>query len=328
VDISTHDRHLPDQPTPEDDGAAAIRWAGLLTGISGNASDPETLRNEFLAWWDTAARPQVEMLSTPTQLFPENFLTTRVWSRFGFFRAHLLAMRSVVERIRSEPDFVAQGVAQIAGQFSFDEARARDWVAILNSITGLKLWLPFLTPAREYVVTSFWSRDPQVDALRTKLANALEEPHRFFTPEARAEFDRDFLEFRRSYTELYRSAHEEINSLLESDDLTSALRNLERLAGLEHSTRNSLSRIRLFAAGALPKSCKLPVAKILQTSPRCYCNFNPAEKERLLFVADRFRQLVEDARGHAAPTSLARQANSPVSELVSGSQSQSLSNNK
>jgi hypothetical protein len=56
---------------------------------------------------------------------------------------------------------------------------------------------------------------------------------------------------------------------------STALRNLELLSNLYYTDKSHLNRVRIIGKWLQGNQCQLPVAKILNHYPRCYCNFNP-----------------------------------------------------
>jgi hypothetical protein len=72
-----------------------------------------------------------------------------------------------------------------------------------------------------------------------------------------------------------------------------ALRNLELLSRLHHADKSIANRVHIIARWIQGNQCALPVRKILERSPRCYCNFNPASDSLLDMAADRINGLVE-----------------------------------
>jgi hypothetical protein len=59
-----------------------------------------------------------------------------------------------------------------------------------------------------------------------------------------------------------------------------ALHNLDLLSGLQYTDKSYLNRVKLLARWIQHNQCPLPLDQILETYPRCYCNFNPGSHQQ------------------------------------------------
>ena len=58
------------------------------------------------------------------------------------------------------------------------------------------------------------------------------------------------------------------------------MRNLDLLSGLQYTDKSYLNHVKLLAKWIQRNQCSLPVRQILESYPRCYCNFNPSSHQQ------------------------------------------------
>ncbi len=73
-----------------------------------------------------------------------------------------------------------------------------------------------------------------------------------------------------------------------------ALQNLELLSDLLYTDKSYLNKVRILGKWILHSQCLLPVRRILERYPRCYCNFNPAGNRELTESAAQINSLIEE----------------------------------
>jgi hypothetical protein len=161
-------------------------------------------------------------------------------------------------------------------------------------------WLPAFHHARDYLLSSFPLRQEHVDTLRTSLVRSVRDPYPFLEAATRNRFDENFLEFKKIYTENYRSMHEAMRNAVrdvkkeESSVDTVALKNLELLSRIQYTDKSYLNRINILATWIKSNQCTLPVAEILRHYPRCYCNFNPCMIRQPAAPAEQIKSIIRE----------------------------------
>jgi hypothetical protein len=256
-----------------------MHWAALITGDmrlrTGNVADAEERLNE---WWIKS----VVGLSAKLPDFPEVFRTTRFWNEIKHVEGPLSALRNVFQSLRSRTLSVSEAMDIVGRNFGWDPERLQKWKQRLEGLEGLLLWLSAFMHAREYLCAAFPLDRENPDRLRESLLQSMEDPSRFLEVEARSEFERRFLEFRKSYTDIYYLLHEDTLHAMRGPKKDEVkidpvlLRNLDLLSGLQYTDKSYLNRVKLMAKWMQRNQCNLPLRQILEHYPRCYCNFNPS----------------------------------------------------
>jgi hypothetical protein len=140
--------------------------------------------------------------------------------------------------------------------------------------------MPSFLYAQDYLRAAFPLGQDNLDRVRDALLQSLEEPYGFLESTRRDEFDAGFFEFKRTYVECYCTLHENSFQLTSENNENSkiepiALRNLDLLTGLQYTDKIYLNRVNILAKWVQRNKCSLPIRKIMERYPRCYCNFNP-----------------------------------------------------
>jgi hypothetical protein len=274
-----------------------LYWSALLAGRPEvRESKLEQARDHLIAWWTNSA----EKISAKTPELPESFMTTHVGREIKFVEAALLGMRPVFQNLRSGAVSLREAVNQVGLGFSWDESRFIKWRQALDNLAGLILWLPAFIHAQEYLRAAFPLGQERLDRLCEELIQSIDEPHQFLETKARNEFDEKFLEFKKGYMDCYYSLHEDALHValdLKNDESgvdPAALRNLELLSGLQYTDKSYLNRVNVLARWVQHNQCSLPLRRILERYPRCYCNFNPSANRQPAGLASQINSVIQE----------------------------------
>jgi hypothetical protein len=265
----------PAQTTGE---SKARHWAALLTGNAALRECSIGSAQEHLMQWLLHSSDGV-----PKDLsdFPEAFQTARFWSYIKTIENPLRFLKTVYRSLQSVDFSFFEAIDRVGRNFGWEEERLLRWKQELENIAAMLHWLPEFKRSCEYIRVSFPLGRQNPDQLREFLLQIIDEPHRFLESRDRNEFDKRFLEFKKSYIDAYFLLHEDalhVMSGLKKDELkidAVALRNLDLLSGLQHTDKIYLNRVKLLARWIQHNQCHLPLDQILEIYPRCYCNFNP-----------------------------------------------------
>ncbi len=266
----------------------ALSCASYLTGIDElRHMTLEEAELRFREWWVSGPAANCVLLVEKLDFLPESFMTVHFHNRTRPFANRLATLTVTIERLwKNDVSFVG-AMSRIAGECMPGQEPGMPWQNSVDELAALMRWLPAFEHACDYVRSAFPSGDPDIDRVRASLLASIEKPDRFLAADERDSFDRSFLEFKSHYAEAYARAHEQtvamiVGSVAEATGLdTTALRNLEILSGFAQADRTSLERVRAIAAWLRNHHCNLPVRRILDRYPRCYCNFLPGADLRL-----------------------------------------------
>jgi hypothetical protein len=253
----------------------ALRWAELLAGRPEiRDGSVEHARAQLIEWMDS-----VEDFFKKLPEFPKAFSTTRFGRDLNSIKAIVQILKPVLYSLRTSALTFREAMDHIARNFAWEEARLLKWRQSLDNLGGLARWMPAFVHSQDYLRTAFpLGREP-IDRMRNTLLQSLEESHQFLESKARNDFDVGFLEFKMNYVDCYGSLHENSFQLNSENEETRidpiALRNLDLLSGLQHTDKIYLNRVNILAKWIQRNKCSLPVRKILERYPRCYCNFSP-----------------------------------------------------
>jgi hypothetical protein len=184
--------------------------------------------------------------------------------------------------------------------FGNDKRQLEAWKTLEANLQALIRWMPEFRVWREYILTAFPVSTGELDALRRHLLEIMNQPHLFLQSAERDSFERSFMTFKAGYTEYYCSLHEKALQVVggaETQDSKvdgAALRTLELLSGIRQTSQSYLQRVRAIGKWLQRNQCTLPVREILDTHPRCYCNFNPDGNRHLTQAADQINSIVQD----------------------------------
>ncbi len=279
---------LPHQKSAEDE---ALNWAALLSGL-------DELRNlEFAAadrrlraWWTSTFEHEAAALSDKLHPLPEILSTTRLWKAARAYEETLALIRPTMLRWLSGEITLANAMAQLRRDLGEDTEILRSWRRSFDNLGALVRWLPSFEHSAEYVTDAFSLGPGELDDLRLRLLQWVEEPQCFLEADHREAFDLAFKEFKELYVRLYSSLHEEALNVVGGADGKEAkvdpvaLRNLEILSGLRFTDQSYLHRVRIIGKWLQRSQCLLPIREILDRQARCLCSFNP-EKDRHLTQA-------------------------------------------
>jgi hypothetical protein len=264
------------------DEQAARTWAVLLTGDSRlQESCAESAREQLTDWLSNSAEGTLVSIS----IFPEAFQTTRFWSEIKAVESPIRFLKPVLEGLRSGGCSFFTAMDQIGRHFGWNEERLLNWKQGLENLAGLHRWLPAFAHAYQYLMAAFPLGDEKLDRLRTVLIHSIEKPDCLLRLEARTEFDNNFLEFKKNYMDSYFLMHENALHVIggmqkEARVDPIALRNLDLLSELQYTDKSYLNRVKLLAKWIQQNQCNLPLHQILESYPRCYCNFNPSSQQQ------------------------------------------------
>ncbi len=277
----------------------ALNWAALLSGEEDmRHMDAPTAEARLLSWWASTQEIDASTLAAKLNPLPEILMTTSFWSEYRQFVRQLELLQPTFQLLHSRSISFSEAMSQVRLHFNRDEAVLRRWKALNLELAGLARWLPALEHMREYLLGAFLTSMEQVDTLRSGLLESINRPREFLSAGRRDAFDRSFLEFKTQYIDCYNAKHEEAMQIADPEKGSGlridpdSLRNLELLSRLQHSDRSHLNRVRVIARWLRGNQCSLPVRQILERSPRCFCNFDPATDPRLGAAADRVNTLV------------------------------------
>lgn len=263
---------------PKLNGEHTLHRISRITGLQElqNVS-PEHAREQLTQWWQNISGIISKLITD----LPEEFRTTRIWRHIKFVSNYSLRLEPVFNEIQVETYDLNTVVDRFMQIFSGEEERLEKWKISLDNIRGLFLWLPTFFHARDYLLTAFPLGQEYSDTLRQSLVRSIRDPYPFLEAGTRERFDESFLEFKKNYIENYASLHEAMRNAIrdvkkeESKVDTVALRNLELLSRLQYTDKSYLNRVNILAGWIKRNQCTLPVSRILERYPRCYCNFNP-----------------------------------------------------
>ncbi len=279
----------------------ALSCASVLTGIDeirhmtlGEAE----LR--FREWWVSGPAANCVLLVERLDCLPESFVTVHFHNRTRPFANRLAALTSTIERLWKNDISFAAAMSRISAECMSGQDTGIPWHRSVDELASLMRWLPAFEHACEYVRSALPSGNPEIDRVRSSLLVSIEKPARFLAAEERDSFDRAFLEFKSRYTETYAQAHEQtvamiVGAVAEATGLdTAALRNLEILSGFAQADRSCLERVRAVVAWLKSHHCNLPVRRILDRYPRCYCNFVPGADLKLQVPVSDLNAMIRD----------------------------------
>ena len=261
---------------------SALACASLLTGIDEiRRMTPEEAEIRFREWWVSGPAANCVLLVEKLDCLPEPLATVHFHNRTRPLASRLATMTATIERLwKNEISFVG-AMARISRECPSGQDAETPWHKSVDEMASLMRWFPVFEHACEYVRSAFPSGDPDIDRIRISLLSSIDKPDRLLAAEERDAFDRSFLEFKTRYAESYTWAHDQtvgmtIGTAAEAASLdTAALRNLETLSGFAQADRSCLERVRTIATWLKNHHCDLPVRRILERYPRCYCNFLP-----------------------------------------------------
>ncbi len=279
-----------DSIPPEERGAAeapdrtrALLWASLVTGLPDlKYRNPEEVEANLLQWWAGSGEKIYRKLPD----FPEPFRTTRFRREIRFIISPLSAMAPAFDSLRAGESSFWETMAHIGRSFGWDMEKLRRWKRGMEDLAGLAAWTRSFLPARDYLAAAFPLGREEIDSERESLLERIDASHRFIAEPARREFDAGFLAFKRRYVEAYFALHEDALHVVGGDRRDEiridpvSLRNLDLLSGLQHMDKRYLNRVKLLAKWVQRNQCSLPLREILETYPRCYCNFNPCSRQQ------------------------------------------------
>ncbi len=256
----------------------------------------ENSREHLIEWW----RYSVERISKQIPEFPEDFRTTRIWREIKFVENYLSRLKPVFVGLQTGTYNLNETSDQLRIVFSDEKNRLNKWKQSLDKLQGLTLWLPAFYHAREYLMGAFPLGIEEIDRIGKSLIQSIKDPYPFLEAGTRRRFDESFLAYKKNYIARYTSLHEEMRNSLrnvkteESKVDPVAFRNLELLSGLQHTDKSYLNRVNLLARWIQRHQCYLPVSRILERYPRCYCNFNPCLIRQTSSPANQINGIIQE----------------------------------
>jgi hypothetical protein len=283
--LSPADSSMPAESSAAEttDQSRALQWAALVANHPEfRDQSPEYVQARLMDWWGHS----VEGLSRKLPDFPESFRTTRFRREIRFIESPLMALKPAFDSLRAGESSFWETMDHLGRNFGWDKEKLLRWKRGLESFAGLTAWLQAFVQARDYLTAAFPLGREEIDRVRESLLQSIDESHRFLEDRARREFDEKFLEFKKRYMESYYLLHEDalhIVSGLRKDDIKIdpvSLRNLDLLSGLQYMDKRFVNRVKLLGKWVQRNQCNLPLRQILETYPRCYCNFNPCSQQQ------------------------------------------------
>jgi hypothetical protein len=274
--------------------AQALNWAELLVGQPEiRAGSTEQIRAQLIEWMDS-----VEDFFKKMPEFPEAFMTTQFSRDLNAIKAFAQNLKPVSYSLRTSAFTLREAMAHVARNFGSEE-KLFTWRKSLDNLGGLVRWMPSLTHAQEYLRAAFPLGNERIDALRDYLIKFFEAPCQLLEAKTRNEFDAGFMEFKKNYLEYYCSLHENSFRLNKDNEESPridpvALRNLDLLSGLQYTDKIYLNRVNILAKWVQHNKCNLPLRRILERYPRCYCNFNPSGNKQPARIGLRINEVVQE----------------------------------
>ncbi len=285
-------------PTSREMEKQALHWAALLSGKNDSkSSDSEEAKRDVLDWW---FHVEVSGLATGLQQIPDAFLTVQFWDYVKAYEAYLESLRPVLIRLREADIEFFEAMIQVARIFNSEEERLEIWKQSLESLSGLLRWLPSFEHERNYLYSAVPTGQGALEEVRTQLLEMLDKPQQFLEALNRDSFEQNFLGFKKGYIDYYTSKHEDALHIignpekLESKVDYIALRNLEMLSNLQYAAKSYLNRVRIIGKWVQANQCDLPVRDILESFPRCYCNFSPAASGHLSESVSQMNTIIDE----------------------------------
>ncbi|HTY62442.1 MAG TPA: hypothetical protein VMG30_09315 [Acidobacteriota bacterium] len=265
------------------DQSRALLWGALISDHPElRDQSPEHVQAILTDWWGHS----VEGLSNHLASFPEPFRTTRFRREIRFIESPLAALKPAFDSLRAGESSFWETMDHLGRTFGWNRDKLLRWKQGLKSLAALIEWQHAFMQARDYLTMAFPLGRKEIDSVRESLLQSLEESHHFLDEQARIDFDEKFLKFKKNYMEVYFFLHEDalhIGSGANKDELKIdpvSLRNLDLLSSLQYMDKRYLNRVKLLAKWVQRNQCHLPLRQILDTYPRCYCNYNPCSHQQ------------------------------------------------
>jgi hypothetical protein len=273
----------------------ALQWAESLTGNPNiRKGSVEHARLQLADWMDS-----IEVFFKKPPEFPAAFMTVRFWRELNSTKSYALNLKPILHSLRAGSFTLEEAMEHVARYFGSDVERLLKWKQSLDNLSGLVRWMPSFLHAQDYLRAAFPLGQEKIDRLRLSLLQSLADTYPFLEPKARDEFDSRFFEFKKNYLELYFSIHEDFFQIISESTAESkidpvALRNLDLLTGLQHTDKSYLNRVNILAKWVQRNKCGLPLRKILDRYPRCYCNFNPLANQQPAGMGPRINAAIQE----------------------------------
>jgi hypothetical protein len=282
----------PARITTEDQ---SLHWAELLTGRPEiRDGSTEQARAQLIEWMDS-----IENFFKKLPEFPEAFATIRISRELNSIRAVVQILKPILYSLQTSAFTLREAMDHIARNFAFDEERLLKWRDSLENLGGLSRWMPALIYAQDYLRAAFPLGQGKIDLARNSLLRALDEPFQFMEAKERNSFDLSFQDFKKNYVDCYYSLHENSFQINDENYENSkidpvALRNLDLLTGLQHTDKIYLNRVNILAKWVQRNKCNLPLHKILERYPRCYCNYNPLGSQQPAGMGAKINAVIQE----------------------------------
>lgn len=272
-----------------------VAWARMLTGneaiktLSDEQFVKESLNAWLKAWHEGAIEKHFEALE-------DDELTARIW------RLAIVAIRpfasaaGAIEKLNDGSISLAESIRGIAADFADSEAefeRRRDELAAVQSFVSLA---PLRRKATRYTALTEYAGDDEVDSLRAKLIDQIDESRLSGDPAAHDELATTWENFRRAYIDLYMVRH--ARSAVESRERLEEIQNTEMWQEFD-----GLSSIQAFAPehrinarrliNRIAKTdCTADVENLLKVDPVCVCGFTFDSIEKRDKLPDQLSQII------------------------------------
>ncbi len=285
------------------DNGQTLTWAALLTGREEiRELSLDRARESVLSWWSSHFEIDPEAFRPVRKSLPEAFMTTGVDRKLKMFEGAAELLESAIQRLRrGEIDF-ARTMELAAAAFCAEESRARAFATLVQNLPGFVNWLPEFERMRRYLNGAFQIPQEKLEQIRREMLRTIHDPLPLLEAAEREKFNRSFHIYKSAYVSHYQFTHEESLRFMRGHGARAvdsvALRNLELLSGLQYMSKSYINRVGIVGKWIQGNRCSLPVRQILETRPRCHCNFNPADYECIGDLITQINDLVREGVDH------------------------------
>lgn len=262
--------------------AALTKWAKILTGIDSfqtidNPSDCEIVVQALQVWltdWQNAK------LLERFEALPEEVLNTRTWKLARHAQKTFGLVEITIESVLSRAISLEEGLQRVADAFSDSEEEfyfcAKNLVVLEDFISGLalrkKIW--------EYLALCEATKDENIEELRHKLLQILEEVTMSPSESLNSELDRTWQAFGERFTDYFAIKHdmimkshllqEKFDKIMVSDEWWE----FENLSHLPIFHKHYWSEAQKLCGQFKELDCGFDVKEMLKSHPFCACSFS------------------------------------------------------
>ncbi len=279
----------------------ALEWAASLSGIAEiRTLNSETAATRLRTWAASAFEEETRVLAAGLHPLPDALLTTRFQKEVLRFDRYLELVGPVIRQLASGSLRIPEAMGLIRRHFNDDLGELTAWKTLVENLSALVRWLPAFSRYRDYIRGAFPTSREVLDNSRSRLLEIINRPHLLLDKGERDSFERVFLEYKTGYVLHYCALHRDALQIVgvaeeqASKVDATAVRNLELLSSLRHANQIYLHRVRIIGKWLQHNQCDLPTSEILESYPRCYCNFNPDGERHLTQAAEQINSVVQE----------------------------------